>query len=96
MNYRPEMLEKIRTWQASDLDGLMAYVRRIWEYVDIGYFEKSDDGIYRLSTGGWSDNEEIISVMQDNYVWWALHWLSSRRGGHYEFGRKKHEEGEWK
>ncbi len=41
-----------------------------------------------LSTGGWSDNEEVISSMKENRVFWLSSWVQSRRGGHYVFERK--------
>jgi hypothetical protein len=88
MEIAKSWLKKIRTWDASDLDGLIEYVRNIWEYADCGYFEKQENGLYRLSTAGWCDNEEIIAAMQRNTMWWMVNWFSSRRGGHYEFGRE--------
>jgi hypothetical protein len=40
---------------------------------------------YRISTGGWSGNEDLLRTMQDNYGFWVRHYYSHRRGGHYEF-----------
>lgn len=78
-------LEKIKTWEPSDLDGLMEYVESLWWHPDYG-FRKTETGLYVLSTGGWSGNEDLIQAMNENDTWWSLFWLLSKRGGHYEFG----------
>ena len=83
-----EQLEKIRTWDCQDLDGLIEYLGNedygVWHWPDWGV-QKNEDGPWELHTGGWSGNEEIIDVMRENYMWWMLNWYSSRRGGHYVF-----------
>ncbi len=38
-----------------------------------------------LATGGWSENEEIIMMMKQNFVLWSLSWVESQRGGLYKF-----------
>lgn len=38
-----------------------------------------------LSTGGWSGNESIIYSLQKNFLFWAMYWEKSIRGGHYWF-----------
>ena len=38
-----------------------------------------------VSTGGWSGNEETIDYIYRNFLFWSLHWVSTRRGGHYTF-----------
>ena len=38
-----------------------------------------------LSTGGWSGNESVIDALQDNFMFWAMCWAKTERGGHYWF-----------
>lgn len=84
-------LDEIRQWDHDDLDGLIEFVRdEVWEWPEWGV-ESTASGRWRLATGGWSGNEEVISAMAENTVWWSLHWRSSRRGGLYIFsGELKH------
>ena len=76
---------------------LMEYIEERWKWADAGYWTwtkgadpASSDSTkksiaFRISTGGWSGNEDIIQAMESNIVFWATCWVSSRRGGHYEF-----------
>jgi hypothetical protein len=75
----------ISAWPANDFVGLMEFIEPLWKYADSGYWTE-EDGEYRISTAGWSGNEEIIFYMQQNHVWWMMFWQQSRRGGHYIFG----------
>jgi len=50
-----------------------------------GRCEQRDDGVWEVATGGWSGNESIISALQDNYIFWAICWRLSKRGGYFEF-----------
>jgi hypothetical protein len=78
-----EDLQRIREWPSTDLDGLMAFVRACWKYADWGWLQEGRR--FSISTAGWSGNEELIEAMQENFVFWALCWQSSRKGGHFEF-----------
>lgn len=80
-------LSIIKTWPYNDFIGLMEFIKPLWAYANCGYW-KEQDGEYHISTAGWSDNEEIISYMEQNHVWWMMFWYQSQRGGHYIF--KKH------
>ncbi len=83
-----EDLETIKTWKIASIDdchALMEYVRRIWTYPDM--FTVSNKKTYRLVTGGWSDNEAIISAMESNILFWCFFWESSTRGGLHLFGK---------
>jgi hypothetical protein len=97
MNMDPEDLEehckKLREWPINsheDLIALLAYLKEIW-WCGYGWSEhQSPSGwIYSFSTGGWSDNEDLVGSLQDNLLFWALCWQQSRRGGHYRFHIRK-------
>lgn len=91
-----EELVDIRNWDVGDLPGWFAYIKQAghyWNMTDPWGWNEEDgvDGlghparVYRISTGGWSGNEEIIAAMRDNTACWHSTWESTRRGGHYEF-----------
>lgn len=39
----------------------------------------------KISTGGWSGHEDIISALQENSLFFAMYWWATLRGGHYTF-----------
>jgi hypothetical protein len=63
---------------------LIDAIKPLWAYADAGYWRVEGDE-YHLSTAGWSGNEDIISALRNNFVFWGLCWVSSRRGGHHVF-----------
>ena len=95
-----EALEAIELWDWENHDGSKGwfdFIASIWHLKSWGWWEgecEHKDGRkyygYAISTGGWSGNESIIRAMEDNKhsLWW-LNWVSSRRGGHYEFELKE-------
>ena len=90
-------LEKIRTWSHANgfvcWSTLLEYVRELWRWPD--YFRGPDsNGMYELSTGGWSGNENLLAAMEGNRLFWEMCWFSSRRGGHYVFLVKEDKVGE--
>ena len=80
-----ETLARIRTWPCGDFDGLMAFINSIW-WQKYGW--KEARGYVHMSTGGWSGNEDIISALRENRVFWAMFWYSNKRGGHYIFKKR--------
>ncbi len=40
---------------------------------------------FEYHTGGWSGNEDVISALRQNPLFWSLYWVKSTRGGHYFF-----------
>ena len=80
-----ETLERIRKRRADDLNGLMEYIQSIWSVKHYGRCWKDGDGTWHFSTGGWSENEDIVEAMEQNEAWWMMNWYLSKRGGHYEF-----------
>lgn len=88
MNYPEESdLTAIERWPFGDYRGLMERVRQCWSYQEWGFRQakRTRGGKMRfsLSTGGWSGNESVVGALMDNRVFWAMSWVSSRRGGHY-------------
>lgn len=77
-----EEVARIKEWPHEDLRGLMEFVRSLW-WPDQKI--PQDGNTYRLATGGWSGNEDIVSALRSNMMFWVLCWESSRRGGLHIF-----------
>jgi len=81
-----EELDKISNWKISNQNDWvewMQYIQGLWMYEDYNW--QDDEGVWHLSTGGWSGNEDVIFAMKKNHVAWMISWESSRRGGHHTF-----------
>jgi hypothetical protein len=97
-----EALEIIQIWPFDkDNQEWFGFINSIWHLKSWGWSEglnPSDmPGVdlegkqryqYHISTGGWSGNESIIRAMESNSMMWHLHWVQSRRGGHYIFEQR--------
>jgi hypothetical protein len=88
-------LEIIQIWPFDkDNREWFDFIKSIWHLRSWGWHEgeekheyEDDKKVYRynISTAGWSGNESIIRAMESNSMMWHLHWVQSRRGGHYIF-----------
>ena len=78
-----EELARICAWPWNDVEGLRLYVFGLWNWPEFG--ASVEGGMWRLATGGWSGNEDIIAALQDNHMFWALCWQRSERGGLHWF-----------
>ncbi len=94
-------LEIIEKWHWDDIPGWFKFIEDIWYLRTWGWATKLEQHAYvkdkqvlqyHISTAGWSGNESIIGVMQQNFMLWSLTWVQSRRGGHYIFELKEIEE----
>lgn len=77
-----EELRKIEVWDMHDFDGLMEYIEPMWKGMG-AWYQKGRK--YRIATGGWSGNEDIIVALKRNNMFWARCWMMSARGGLYIF-----------
>jgi hypothetical protein len=87
MNDYPSDLDLriIKEWSLEKgYDQLMLFVKHIWQWAD-RQIDYRGGGIWFISTGGWSGNEEIMTALYENRLFWATCWESSKRGGHYQF-----------
>jgi hypothetical protein len=91
-------LEIIEKWHWDDIPGWFKFIEDIWYLRTWGWATKLEQHAYvkdkqvlqyHISTAGWSGNESIIGVMQQNFMLWSLTWVQSRRGGHYIFELKE-------
>lgn len=86
-----EVLDKIKNWKfnsykAEEFLDFMEFVGKLWSYPERWSHNKVGDiHFFDISTGGWSGNESLISVMRENYIFWGNCWVCSKRGGYYEF-----------
>ena len=89
-----EELDRVKNWLvlATGVLSLIDFVKSIWWSPDWGFKVKNGRNTFReqvlrweLHTGGWSGNEDIMSALQSNFIFWTLCWVQSRRGGHYLF-----------
>ena len=77
-----ETLEAIKSWPGEDTRNLIEFIYSAWHWPD---YAENEGAVLKLHTGGWSGNEDIVSALKENTVFWLLYWYSSKRGGHYEF-----------
>lgn len=76
-------LDAIQHWHIQSLEhcaDLLSFCIEAWKY-DVTH----EAWFYEFNTGGWSGNEDIMAAMQKNWLFWALAWISSERGGRYRF-----------
>ena len=79
--------EDIKILNRADWYECIFVLKKYWNF-DYGTFINNyidNRKILKLSTGGWSDNEEIINQLSET-MFWVMYWQTSRRGGHYTFG----------
>jgi len=61
-------------------------IQTMWnfDYGAIKIDKQKEDGYLHIEihTGGWSDNESVISALEQS-SWWNIFWQKSHRGGHY-------------
>lgn len=91
-----DTLEVISKWKDT-YPRWIEYIKAAWMWPAMIREEESDDVfnkgqvVLKLSTGGWSGNEEIIAAMREN-LYWFIFWRNSKRGGHYELKRTTQED----
>jgi len=76
-------LERVKEWSAMDLEGLFDFMRILWKHPE--HFTGGEAGVYEISTGGWSGNEDVLAALAENAVAWTMTFAAMRRGGHYIF-----------
>jgi hypothetical protein len=85
-----ELFNMIRTHpciEENDAETLAKLIVDVWcQYYGTATYE---NGILHLVTGGWSENEEIITALHGNGMFWSFSWAGEVRGGAYWFEIKR-------
>jgi hypothetical protein len=84
-----EQLKQIEEWDYKNFESLAKYVQSIWhwgeDYSPLEDWKEDKLGrqyrMFRLITGGWSGNEDIIQALNKNTMFDMLCWQASFRGG---------------
>ena len=90
MTVSDETLEKIIHWKCEKEDDAIRWLRFCaiqWNtfYGSTKECVEQGERIVEFITGGWSENEAILSAMRSNELLWIECWHSTYRGGRYKF-----------
>lgn len=78
--------EELSVLNTNDFLEGVTIIEKHWNQ-DYGTFDiEAKNGIItlELTTGGWSDNEDIINELSYT-MFWFIWWQESKRGGYYKF-----------
>ena len=78
--------EEIEILNTNNFNKCVSIIEKHWNQ-DYGTFNiegKNGNITLELTTGGWSENEEIIDILCNKFFWF-LWWQESKRGGYYKF-----------
>ena len=78
--------EELSILNTNDWYECLNIIERYWnqDYGTIAIEDEVGKQTLELTTGGWSENEEIINILC-NTMFWFLWWQESKRGGYYKF-----------
>lgn len=78
--------QELEILNSNDWEKCIGIIEKYWND-DYGTFNiegHDEKQILELTTGGWSENEELINKIADTWFWF-LWWQESKRGGYYKF-----------
>lgn len=85
-----EQLQSILDFEGTPEQFARELIESLWWHGGFTITQEYDDILdersikLRISTWGWSGNEDLIGVMKQTWFWF-MWWSASYRGGHYEF-----------
>lgn len=71
-----------------DTEGFKGVIEEVQHRLVYGTVRKTN-GLYCISTGGWSDDEELLDVLTSPMVKFHYHHVGYLVGGHFYFAEEK-------
>ena len=69
--------------------GFQGVIREVENRLHCGKVIKKDDGLYCIVTGGWSDDEELLCVLNSFMSMFAYkHYVGKLRGGAFYYAEE--------
>ena len=90
MTISDETLEKITDFpwgKDGDVLDWLRFCAIQWNtfFGSVKKYTENGEGVVEFVTGGWSENDAILSAMRRNGFLWMASWHSSYRGGRHKF-----------
>ena len=78
--------EEMLAFNTNDWGKCIGIITKYWdsEYGTLDIEGNEGKQTLELTTGGWSENENIINEITGT-MFWFLWWQESKRGGYYKF-----------
>ena len=82
-----QSLNYVKSWPYKNMVSLFEFIKPAFDKYGLIELEENEDNKkkWTIATGGWSGCEDVIDALRDNYIFWALYWDSSYRGGKHIF-----------
>lgn len=77
-------IENFNCTGRANREWLFRFVSGCWN-TDYGTVRRTSEGGVEFVTGGWSDNEAVITSMRANIELWAICFIGSAKGGVWRF-----------
>ena len=72
-------------------EGFFGVIEYVEAELQLGRVTKKEDGLYKITTGGWSEDEELIYNLIDFLSFFRPHYVGYLCGGAYYFSEERYD-----